>query len=250
MPFKEILTLSVTGIGTVCVNIGEIYFHKESYDTALLYYEKSLNAFRKSNTGNLPYTLINIGKVYMKRVDYKKAIEAQKEGYQIAKQSDAKLEMTHTLLGLAETSSAAKNNKSAVNTYNEARKIAEEIGAKKELRQAYEGLSSSYAKMTDYVNAYKFQTLFTNIKDTLYLIANNNKIQFLQLNYELDKKETLINLQDVTIKKQRFTQRTIIIGLILAILVAIQAYRNYRRKVRTNELLHKQKNEIESPALL
>jgi predicted histidine transporter YuiF (NhaC family) len=118
------------------------------------------------------------------------------------------------------------------------------------LRQAYEGLSSSYAKMTDYVNAYKFQTLFTNIKDTLYLIANNNKIQFLQLNYELDKKETLINLQDVTIKKQRFTQRTIIIGLILAILVAIQAYRNYRRKVRTNELLHKQKNEIESPALL
>jgi len=232
-------------IGTVCVNIGEIYFQKEAYDTALFYYEKSLTAFRRSNSGNVPYTLTNIGKVYMKRGDFKKAIEVQQEGYKIAKQSDAKLEMTATLLGMAETYSAASNNKSAIITYNQARVLAEEIGAKKELRQAYEGLSSSYAKISDFNNAFKYQTLLTNIKDTLYVAANNNKIQFLQLNYELDKKETLISLQDVKIKKQRFTQITFIIGFIIAIIVAIQTYRNYRRKVRTNELLARQKDEIE-----
>lgn len=232
-------------IGTVCVNIGEIFFFRESYDTALFYYEKSLNAFRKSNSGNVPYTLTNIGKVYMKRGDFKKAIEVQQEGYEIAKQSGAKLEMTATLLGISETYSAAGNIKSAIKTYIEARETAEELGAKKELRQAYEGLSSSYAKLSDYANAFKYQTLLTNIKDTLYITANNNKIQFLQLNYELDKKETLISLQDVKIKKQKFTQRTFIIGFIIAIIVAIQTYRNYRRKVRTNELLARQKNEIE-----
>jgi serine phosphatase RsbU (regulator of sigma subunit)/tetratricopeptide (TPR) repeat protein len=232
-------------IGTVCVNIGEIYFHREAYDTALFYYEKSLNAFRKSNSGNVPYTLTNIGKVYMKRGDYKKAIGVQQEGYQIAKQSDAKLDMTAALLGLAETYSAAGDIKSAIRTYNEARETGEEIGAKKELRQAYEGLAVSYAKISDFGNAFKYQTLLTNIKDTLYIAANNNKIQFLQLNYELDKKETLISLQDVKIKKQKFTQLTFIIGFIIAILISIQTYRNYRRKVRTNELLAKQKNEIE-----
>jgi serine phosphatase RsbU (regulator of sigma subunit) len=232
-------------IGTVCVNIGEVFFFRESYDTALFYYEKSLNAFRKSNSGNVPYTLTNIGKVYMKRGDFKKAIEVQQEGYEIAKQSGAKLEMTATLLGISETYSAAGNIKSAIKSYNEARETAEEIGAKKELRQAYEGLSSSYAKLSDYANAFKYQTLLTNIKDTLYITANNNKIQFLQLNYELDKKETLISLQDVKIKKQKFTQRTFIIGFIIAIIVAFQTYRNYRRKVRTNELLARQKTEIE-----
>lgn len=233
------------GIGTAAVNLGEIYFQKEDYDTALFYFEKSLNAFRKSNSGNVPYTLTNIGKVYAKRGDFQKAISVQQEGYQIAKQSDAKLEMTQTLLGLAETYSAAKNVDPAIETYNEAREIAEEIGAKNELRQAYDGLSSSYAKLSDYGNAFKYQTLLTNIKDTLYITSNNNKIQFLQLNYELDKKETLISLQDVKIKKQRFTQSTFIIGFIIAILIAIQTYRNYRRKVRTNELLARQKNEIE-----
>ncbi|MBK7134378.1 MAG: tetratricopeptide repeat protein [Bacteroidales bacterium] len=232
-------------IGTASVNIGEVYFYRESYDTALFYYEKSLSAFRKSNSGNVPYTLTNIGKVYMKSGDFKKAIEVQKEGYEIAKQSDAKLEMAQTLLGLAETYSIAKDIKSAIKTYKEASETAEEIGAKKELKQAYEGLSVSYSKMSDYSNAFKYQTLLTNIKDTLYITANNNKIQFLELNYELDKKETLISLQDVKIKKQKFTQRTFIIGFILAILVAIQTYRNYRRKVRTNELLAKQKAEIE-----
>jgi serine phosphatase RsbU (regulator of sigma subunit) len=239
-------------IGTAAVNLGEIYFQREAYDTALFYYEKSLNAFRKSNSGDVPYTLSNIGKVYMKRGDFRKAIGFQQEGYEIASKLKSKLGMTSTLLGLAETYSEAGSFQSAVKTYDKARKLAEEIGTKNELKQAYEGLANAYAKMSDYANAFKFQTLFTNIKDTLYIAANNNKIQFLQLNYELNKKETQIGLltkdkqlQEVIIKKQKFTQRTFIIGFIIAILVAIQTYRNYRRKVRTNELLARQKNEIE-----
>lgn len=239
-------------IGTAAVNLGEIYFQREAYDTALFYYEKSLNAFRKSNSGDVPYTLSNIGKVYMKRGDFQKAIRFQQEGYEIASKVKSKLGMTSTLLGLAETYSAAGSFQAAVKTYDKARALAEEIGSKNELKQAYEGLALSYAKMSDYANAFKFQTLFTNIKDTLYIAANNNKIQFLQLNYELNKRETQISLltkdkelQDVKIKKQKFTQITFIIGFIIAILIAIQSYRNYRRKVKTNELLARQKNEIE-----
>jgi serine phosphatase RsbU (regulator of sigma subunit)/tetratricopeptide (TPR) repeat protein len=244
LPLCEALEYN-DGIGTACVNIGEIYFHKKAYDTALFYFEKSLSAFRKSNAGNAPYTLTNIGKVYTKSGDFKKAIEVQKEGYEIAKQLGAKLEMTATLLGLAETYSAAGDIKSAIKTYIEASETAKEIGAKKELKQAYEGLSASYSKMSDFPNAFKYQSLLTDIKDTLYVAANNNKIQFLQLNYELDKKETQISLQNLVINKQKQTQRTIITGFIIAILITLQTYRNYRRKVRTNELLAKQKNEIE-----
>ena len=239
-------------IGTAAVNLGELYFRREVYDTALFYYEISLNAFRKSNSGNVPYTLTNIGKVYTRRGDFKKAIRYQQEGYDIAKQSNAKLEMTSTLLGMADTYLEAGSIKSGIKTYNEAREIAKEIGAKNELKQAYEGLAEAYAKLSDYANAFKYQTLLTNIKDTLYVAANDKKIQSLQFNYELDKRETQIGLltkdkelQEVIIKKQKFTQITIFIGLIIAILIALQTYRNYRRKVRTNDLLAKQKNEIE-----
>ncbi|TFH39617.1 MAG: tetratricopeptide repeat protein [Bacteroidia bacterium] len=242
--------------GTVSVNLGEIYYAREEYDTALYYYEKSLAAFNKSNSGNIPYTLTNIGKVYMKRGDFPKAIEYQKQGYEIARQSDAKLEMTATLLGLAETYSTQGNFKSSVSTYKDALEIAEEIGAKNELRVAYEGLASSYAKMSDYANAFKYQTLLTVIKDTLYVAANDRKIQSLQFNFELEKRESQINLltidkelQEAVIQKQKFAKNTFIIGFVFAILVALAAYRNYRRKVRTNELLDRQKDEIENLVL-
>lgn len=238
--------------GTVSVNLGEIYYGRMQYDTALYYYEKSLTAFRKSNSGNIPYTFTNIGKVYMKRGDFQKAIEFQKEGYKIAKQSDAKLEMTATLLGLAETYSTQGNLKASISTYKDACEIAEEIGAKNDLKTAYEGLAKTYAKVGDYVSAFKYQTFLTNIKDTLYNAANDRKIQALEFNFELDKRETQINLltkdralQEVVIQKQKFATNTFIIGFIITILVALQTYRNYRRKVRTNELLAKQKNEIE-----
>ena len=239
-------------VGTASVNLGEIYFRKENYYLALFYYEKSLNAFRKSNSGNVPYTLTNIGKVYMKMGDFQKAIEFQHEGYKIAKQSNAKLEMTSTLLGLAETYSTQGNLKAAISTYNSAQEIAEKIGAKNELKVAYEGLANSYAKISDYGNAFKFQTLLTNIKDTLYIAANDKKIQALQFNFELEKREAQIGLltkdkalQEVIIQKEKFTKDTFIIGFILTMLVALQMYRNYRKKVRLNELLGKQKNEIE-----
>jgi len=239
-------------IGTASVNLGEIYFQRESYDTALYYYEKSLNAFMKSNSGNVPYTLTNIGKVYTKRGNFQKAIEFQQKGYEIAKQSDAKLEMTATLLGLADTDSEEGSINSAIETYYKARDLAEEIRANKELKQAYEGLAASYVKMSDYVNAFKFQTLLTNIKDTLYQAADDKKLISLSLNFEIDKKQTQIGLltkdkelQEVKNKKLKFTQRTFIVGFIIALLVAFQTYRNYRRKVKTNELLAKQKTEIE-----
>ncbi len=54
-------------IGIASVNMGEIYFKREVYDTALAYYEKSLEAFRKVNPLNVSYTLTNIGKIYMKQ---------------------------------------------------------------------------------------------------------------------------------------------------------------------------------------
>ena len=239
-------------IGTVSVNLGEIYFRKQLFDTALYYYNKSLNSFRKSNSDNVPYTLTNIGKVYMKKGEYETAIKFQSEGYNLAKNANAKLGMTSALLGLAETYSEKGTIKMAIKTYQEARELAMEVGLKNELKEIYGGLADSYKKISDYASAFKYQALLTDIKDTLYLAANDKKIQFLQLNYELDKRESQISLltkdkqlQEVKIKKQRFTQNTFIAGFIIAILISIQAYRNYRRKVKTNKLLHKQKNEIE-----
>lgn len=261
--------------GTVFVNLGEIYYGKSDLDsslytdlshyasdralyldTALYYYEKSLEAFKQSTAGNIPFAMTCIGKVYMQREEFDKAIEIQNEAYEIAEASDAKLDMTASLLGLAETYVQQGDVISAISTYKNAEILAEEIGAKNELRNAYNGLASSYAKLSDFDNAFRYQTLLTDIKDTLYEAANDQKIQSLQFNYELEKREGQIELlttdkalQDAIIQKQKFVKNAFIIGFILILMVAFQTLRHYFRKVKTNKILDKQKIEIENLVL-
>jgi len=254
--------------GTATVNLGEIayrlgvrdtalYHDNELYlDTALRWYERSLNAFKKSTAGNIPYSMTCIGKVHMQRGDYTKAIELQSGAYEIAKLSDAKLEMTASLLGLAETYVEQGNLTLAISTYRMAETIAEEIGVKNELRNAYQGLAESYATRLNYDSAFWYQTLLTDIKDTLFVTANDKKFQALQFNYELDKREGQIELlttdkklQEAIIQKQKFVKNAFIAGFILILLVAFQTLRSYFRKVKTNKLLDKQKDEIETLVL-
>ncbi len=243
-------------LGTVSANMGDIYYEREDYDTALYYYEKSLNAFRQSNVGNIPYAMTSIGRVYMKRREFQKAIEYQNEGYEIAKQSDAKLEMTAALLGLAETYTEQGDVKSAVATYRRAEDIAEEIGAKGELMEAYSGLADAYAELSNFNKAYRYQALLTDIKDTLYVASNTKTIQSIQFNYELEKREGQIELlttdkalQDAIIQKQKFVKNAFIAGFILILMVAFQTLRRYFEKVKTNKILDQQKDEIETLVL-
>lgn len=248
--------------GTATVNLGEIYYGKGRldstiyYDTALYYYERALEAFQLSSAGNIPFTMTCIGKVHMQKGDYDRAIDIQKKAYELVAKSGTKLEMTGSLLGLAETYVHQGDVSSAISTYKDAELLAEEIGAKNELRNVYQGLAESYARISDYNNAYHYQTLLTEIKDTLYIAANDRKIQTIQFNYELENREVQIELlttdkklQEAIIQKQKFVKNAFIVGFILIMLVAFQTLRSYFRKVKTNKILDQKKAEIENLVL-
>jgi serine phosphatase RsbU (regulator of sigma subunit) len=203
--------------------------------------------------------MTSIGKIYMQREEYTKAIEIQNEAYEIAQLSDAKLEMTISLLGLAETYVQQGDITSSISTYRKAEKIAEEIGARYELRIAYEGLSSSFAKRSDYNNAFKYQALLTEIKDTLDEADNDRKLQSMQFNHELETREGQIELltvdkalQDAIIQKQIFVKNTFIVGLIVGslgliiLVLAVRFYRQTRYVKKINVQINDQKNEIET----
>ncbi len=130
------------------------------------------------------------------------------------------------------------------------------MDARYELRIAYEGLASSFAKRSDFNNAFKYQALLTEIKDTLDEADNDRKLQSMQFNHELETREGQIELltidkalQDVIIQKQRFVKNAFIVGFVLIMMVAFQTLRSYFRKVKTNKILDQQKVEIENLVL-
>jgi len=237
-------------IGAASINIGEIYLERNQDSIALVYFKKSYEAWM--GTGRVPYSMTRIGDVYAKKREYQSALNYYNEAIKIAKKFEAKLELIRPLLGIAKTYSITGNERMALNAYEEARLTAAEIGSNYELKDAYQGMARTFAKLSDFENAYKYQTLFSDIKDTLFNTETDDKIKGLQFTYEMEKKQGEIDLltkdkqlQEISLQKQRFAKNAILVGLVLIMIITFIIFRNYLAKVKINKILDQQKEEIE-----
>ncbi|MEQ1587576.1 MAG: adenylate/guanylate cyclase domain-containing protein, partial [Cyclobacteriaceae bacterium] len=233
------------GEGIVAMNIGEIYKKKNLYDSAILYLDQSLDIYRGTVDACFPLNLL--GEIYADLGDFKQALQYQNKALEIAKGLDAKLEMSQSLIGIATTQKKMKNYSLAIPFYHQAENLAEEISAKVPLKEAYEGLARAYAKTGDFKKAYAYDTLFSSIKDTLYNVDNDKKIQQLQFNSDLGKKEAEISLltadqalKDATIQRQKIVNYAAVITGFLLVLVVAGFYNRYRYVRKTNKII---KNE-------
>jgi adenylate cyclase len=239
-------------IGTAAVNMGEIYLEKSDLDSAKLYFEKALEAYRQSVTGNVPYALNSLGKVYARQGDFNEAIEYQKEAYALAESRGARLEMAQASLGLANTYQLKDDHLSAIETLKQALSLAREINIPYQLKDAYEGLAASYAASADYGNAFIYQNLLTNIKDTLYNAAMDKRIQSMTLNFDLEKKQGEIDLltkdkaiQELDLRRQKTIRNfTGIVGILLLILAG-GLFNRYNYTRRTSQIIAKEKERSE-----
>ncbi len=243
-------------IGTITSNLGEIFLLKNDDSTALVYFERSLKAYKligQEGSGNIPYSLNNIGRVFKKRGEYDKAIEKHSEAFEKAKSVDSKLDMAQSLLRLGDVYQEKGDAKLAIVTYEKAKDFAKGINANVELKDIYQGLSISYSDIKDFGNAFKYQNLLISIKDVLYNIETDKKLGSISFNYEIEKKQGQINLltkdkklQELDLQKQKIAKNAFLTGLILILIIAFIIFRNYRAKVKINKILDTQKVEIET----
>jgi len=234
------------GLGTVTVNIGEIYLEKGEDSLALAYFKRSAKAYE--NSKNLPYSLNDIAKVYEKRKNYPTALKYHQQALDIATKLSARLEMSQSLQGLAGVYALLKNTSGAIQAYKDAEVLAGEIEANYELENIYKGLADIYGNVGDFANAYKYQVLLTSIKDTLYSEETDKKITSLQFNFEIQKKQSEIDLltKDNQLKEEKANRRgllllaLIIIFLIFFVIVRQQQHKLYVKQKIMKEDFHKQ----------
>jgi len=234
-------------VGTTTVGIGEVYFKKENYDSALFYFNKSLVAYQ--GTEAVPYSLNQIGRVYTKRKNYELAVKNHLQAYELGKKLDAKLDMIQSLLGLGVAYEASGEYKKAIVAYRESESLSLEIGSKgDELKETYQGLASSFATLKDYSNAFKYQSLLTGLKDTLYNVATDKKLASLQFDFDIQKKQGQIDLltKDQELKEKEISRQKLVrngfiggfaVVLIFGGVVFKQRNKIASEKKRSDELL-------------
>lgn len=233
------------GVAVVSSNIGEIYEEMKLFKSAIPYFETSLKIYEGSVEATFPLT--HLGQIYAQQKNFEKAIQYHNKSIEISEQMDAKFELTQSILGLAKTQKDQGRLDKAIVTYLRAEKIAEKIDAKKELRDSYKALADAYNQQGDFKKAYTYSMLLNSIKDELYNSSNDKKIQQLQFNFDIDKKEAEIDLltkdqalKDATIQRQKIMNYAAgVIGFLL-LLVIVGFYNRYKFTQKTNKII---KNE-------
>lgn len=230
------------GTGIIAMNVGEIYKKKKRYDSAIIYLDESLEVYR--NTIDATFPLNMLGAVYAELGDYKEALMYQNKALEIARELNAKFEISQSLLSIGQTLRRQGKTQESIQYFRNAILVSKEIDAKEQLKDSYGGLAKAYAMIGDFKNAYTYDTLFRSIKDTLYNTDNDKKLQQLQFNFEIEKKETEIDLltadqalKSATIQRQRIVNYAAGITGFLLILVIVGFYNRYKYVRKTNKII-------------
>jgi adenylate cyclase len=240
------------GIGSASANLGQLYIKDKEYDQALKNFETALAAYQKLGESHyLPFTLSYIGLAHSSKGNYSLGIKYQQEAIKIASQYGYKLEMVRAFTVLGEIYALTGNPEKAVDSYKKAEKIAREIEGKFDQQLIYERLVDIYSTKGDYKNAFEYQRYGMAIKDALFTDDNAKKLERLQFEFDLGKKESQISLltkdrelQSLELEKQKFTKNALIVGSIFLLLIAFVLLKSYQIKSKANRMLAKQNHEI------
>ncbi len=258
LPLAEVAAKDELGmdlLGSILVGLGEIYLKRDSslikenpnaLDTAVYYFDKSLKTF--DNTIHACYTLNQLGRVYMIKKEFDKAIQYQKKAMELATKFESKNDMTISLVGLAQTYQRKGDLKLSLQAYKEAEETGTETDAAYRLKDIYEGQTEIYSRLRDYSNAFKYQYLLIGVKDTIYNIEKDKKLQGTEFHFEMEKKKDQINLltKDAQIQQQELHRQKMVrnsfIGGFAVVLLFAGIFFNQRNKIskekkRSDELL-------------
>ncbi|HMF72335.1 MAG TPA: tetratricopeptide repeat protein, partial [Flavitalea sp.] len=225
-------------------NIGEIYSERKDNQKALEYFRKSIKAAGDNFIS--AFSVNGIGKVYLQEGKLSDALQLHNQALDNASKFGDQLEVVRSLKGIADVHLKLNNLALAIEYYNKAKVTAEGMDDLiVQLEELYKNMASTYSKRNDFYNAFLYQSRYSDIRDTRYNIETKKKLNQLQFDFELFKKEGEIAEQKAKIKseKQARIGMAIGLGLLMACLTIFSLYRIRINQVRKE---HKIRSKLAS----
>jgi len=145
--------------------------------------------------------------------------------------------MEQALTELAKTKVLEDNFKDAIKYFIRAELLAHKNDLKNDLLEIYKGLANAYAHINDFHNAFVYQGLFEGVKEDLFDAEMLKKIQTETLSYDIEKRQREIDVQALTIQKEKTIRNaTGIVGFLL-LLLAIGLFNRYAFTKKTNRII-------------
>ena len=227
--------------------IGNNYLALKNYEEALNYFQHSIAIGERYGFHN------NLSDVYISLVDlnvylnqFEKAETAGVNAIKYAELLGNNFMLMRSWLSVGKMQNLQGKYISAIESLERSIKIAgEDFGDKYYLSQAYEVLGKAYAFNHNYKDALSSFEEYDRLKNEIFTAEADHRISLIQTEFDVAGKEDTIELQGITIERQRIRQTLYIVFaslLFIMLLLIYIAYQNIRKK---RMLLQKQNLEKE-----
>jgi tetratricopeptide (TPR) repeat protein len=246
-------------LGIIIANIGysktKLKRHKEAiadFECALRY------ASQVSDYHQIGSIYNYLGNVYHTLSQDAKALDYyQKALVTFSKIQDQWSKVT-VLLGIAENQFSGKQVEQAIQTGLEAYRIANNLKAKDRIKEAAQFLSKAYGANQDFTNAFQYQSIYVNYRDSLLSESTYRRNTALLYNYELNKKESenlslraekkereiALSYSESVVARQQIWIATIVVFLLFSLTLVVIIYRLYRKSRKSQIALETLNTEI------
>lgn len=241
------------GIGTMALNLGDIYMQQEKYDLAETYLEMARSYLEKTDDNYLATPIMMMGRIEAEKANYNRALEILNSSKAIASEKDDMLGLSLSFNAMGDVYLKMGRANSALGEFQQALSIGQEIGVTEDLRETYAGLVRSYKLLGNYSKASQFQDSLLKTNLELYNNEKDKTISNLELSFDLEKKESEIELlnADNKIKTEQIARARLFRNFLMAIAALLVfviggvAYQyNYVKK--TNKIITDERNKSDS----
>ncbi|MEZ4777224.1 MAG: tetratricopeptide repeat protein [Bacteroidia bacterium] len=231
------------------ISIGEIYEKQDDFEAAISSFADALILAKKiEDKKGQAFSHAKMGNLFWRMHMFENSRSHYEDGLAISQQLQSKYDISLNDIGLARIFIQEKNFEKAQPLLEEGLQLSMETGTLENIRDAYLGLSQNYQLKKDYRQAFHYQGLYTQIKDSLFNQNKSESISAIQGRHELETKEHEIEelRKNQNINRLRnFSMLGITAGVFLLVILVVIYYR-YRIQTQTNLKLSAQKKEIES----
>jgi serine phosphatase RsbU (regulator of sigma subunit) len=235
-------------------NLGNIYEDQGKFDSALKCQFESLKL--KQALGSklgIDIAYGNIGSIYGEMGDQQNAMKYYQLSLAICREIKDREGMSYSYANMSTSFMKQKNYPYVAKYLDSALAISRAIGAKVAIKDAYFARTGLDSALGDFKGACADYKLYITYRDSLKNEANTKKLVSEQMQYEFDKKEAeqkaLQDKKDVVSaqerKKQLIIRDAFVAGFMLVLALAFFIFRGYRQKQKANEIITKQKDEVE-----
>jgi signal transduction histidine kinase/predicted negative regulator of RcsB-dependent stress response len=234
-------------------NIGEVYYEQGEFDNALKHFEKALSHAREVNDQwRIATELNNLGNIYRDKEDYSTALNLYQEALELNQKVKNRVGEALVSRKIGEIHLERDQFNAAIphieRSLNMGMQLKNNIIIKKALYALYE----YYRNTEDYEKAMLYLYDYYSVQDSLLKEMNNRQVFDVQLNYEIAKREEMIQeireenelltmekkLQEAVISRDRTMKNFLAFTLFAIVVIAALIYNRNRMKQKANKALN------------